>query len=209
MAKKEQKKNSNILTILITLVLMAAIFFILIFATSKGLDIYTKHDESVIVPNIKGQQEATAAQTLRSKDLGYEIVDSVYRADAQPGSVIEQIPKEDSKVKRGRTIYLVIQAKGKQMVSIPALKDYSRRQAEAQLQGLGFSNISIIEEPSEFKGIVIKVLYRGQEVTPGATIPKGSRIELVVGAGGGVSDEFYNDSINQNNQKPPVDESFF
>lgn len=210
MAKKEKKNTiQRFSPILISLLAMIGISLILIFITLQVLDIYTKHDESVLVPDVKGSQEAAAADILLKSELGYEIVDSVYRADAKAGAVLEQIPKENTKVKRGRTIYLIIQAKGKQMVSIPPLKDYSRRQAEAQLQALGFTNISIIEEPSQFKGLVIRVLYRGNELESGASIPKGSRIELVVGAGGGIDDEMLEDSENQLNQTPPVDESFF
>ncbi len=210
MAKKEKKNIiQRFSPILISLLAMIGISLILIFITLQALDVYTKHDESVLVPDVKGSQEATAADILLKSELGYEIVDSVYRADAKAGAVLEQIPKENTKVKRGRTIYLIIQAKGKQMVSIPPLKDYSRRQAEAQLQALGFTNISIIEEPSQFKGLVIKVLYRGNELESGASIPKGSRIELVVGAGGGIDDEMLDDSDSQLNQTPPIDESFF
>lgn len=210
MAKKEKKNIiQRFSPILISLLAMIGISLILIFITLQALDVYTKHDESVLVPDVKGSQEAAAADILLKSELGYEIVDSVYRADAKAGAVLEQIPKENTKVKRGRTIYLIIQAKGKQMVSIPPLKDYSRRQAEAQLQALGFTNISIIEEPSQFKGLVIKVLYRGNELESGASIPKGSRIELVVGAGGGIDDEMLDDSDSQLNQTPPIDESFF
>ncbi|WP_101689625.1 PASTA domain-containing protein [Dysgonomonas massiliensis] len=210
MAKKEKKNIiQRFSPILTSLLAMIGISLVLIFITLQALDVYTKHDESVLVPDVKGSQEATAADILLKSELGYEIVDSVYRADAKAGAVLEQIPKENTKVKRGRTIYLIIQAKGKQMVSIPPLKDYSRRQAEAQLQALGFTNISIIEEPSQFKGLVIKVLYRGNELESGASIPKGSRIELVVGAGGGIDDEMLDDSDSQLNQTPPIDESFF
>lgn len=210
MAKKEKKNIiQRFSPILISLLAMIGISLVLIFITLQALDVYTKHDESVLVPDVKGSQEAAAADILLKSELGYEIVDSVYRADAKAGAVLEQIPKENTKVKRGRTIYLIIQAKGKQMVSIPPLKDYSRRQAEAQLQALGFTNISIIEEPSQFKGLVIKVLYRGNELESGASIPKGSRIELVVGTGGGIDDEMLDDSDSQLNQTPPIDESFF
>lgn len=210
MAKKEKKNIERFKPILISLLAMIGISLFLIFITLQVLDVYTKHDESVLVPDVKGAQEGAAANMLNKNDLGYEIVDSVYRADTKPGTVLEQIPKENTKVKRGRTIYLIIQAKGKQMVSIPPLRDYSRRQAEAQLQSLGFNNINIIEEPSQFKGLVIRVLYRGNEIEAGASIPRGSRIELVVGAGGGIDDEMSDEnSEDQTNQTPPVDETFF
>lgn len=207
MTKKETKNTWRLKPIFVSLLAMIGIGLILTFITLKGLDIYTKHDESILVPNVKGSQEDMAANILHKSELNYEIIDSVYRTNGKPGAILEQIPKENSKVKRGRTIYLIIQAKGKQMVSIPTLKDYSRRQAEAQLQALGFPNITVIEEPSQFKGLVIKVLYRGREIGAGASIPKGSKIELVVGAGGGISEDM--DDEDQINQTPPVDESFF
>ncbi|MBN9301260.1 MULTISPECIES: PASTA domain-containing protein [Dysgonomonas] len=170
------------------------------------LNFYTKHNESITVPTVKGLQVQDAAGILESSDLRYEISDSIFQAEGAPGSIIEQIPKEQSKVKKGRTVFLVIKAKGVQLVSVPELKDYSRRQAEAQLASLGFNKITIQEVPAAYKGLVISISYRGKQLTPNQKIPKGSPLVMTVGAGGDVSE---GDSISEQSDSQDIEKSFF
>lgn len=170
------------------------------------LNFYTKHNESITVPTVKGLQVQDAAGILESSDLRYEISDSIFQAEGAPGSIIEQIPKEQSKVKKGRTVFLVIKAKGVQLVSVPELKDYSRRQAEAQLASLGFNKITIQEVPAAYKGLVISISYRGKQLTPNQKIPKGSPLVMTVGAGGDISE---GDSISEQSDSQDIEKSFF
>jgi len=182
---------------------MAAVAVALIVVVLIGLNFYTKHNESVIVPSVKGLQVQEAADVLRSANLNYEISDSVFQAEGVPGAIIEQVPIGESNVKKGRTVFLIIKAKSVQMVAIPELKDFSRRQAEAQLNSLGFTKITIVEVSSIYKGLVISVSHKGKELVPGQKIPKGSPLTLTVGAGGESAEE---DSITENQA---VEESFF
>ncbi|WP_308599946.1 PASTA domain-containing protein [uncultured Dysgonomonas sp.] len=170
------------------------------------LNFYTKHNESITVPTVKGLQVQDAAGILESSDLRYEISDSIFQAEGAPGSIIEQIPKEQSKVKKGRTVFLVIKAKGVQLVSVPELKDYSRRQAEAQLASLGFNKVTIQEVPAAYKGLVISISYRGKQLTPNQKIPKGSPLVMIVGAGGDISE---GDSITEQSDSQDIEKSFF
>ena len=170
------------------------------------LNFYTKHNESITVPTVKGLQVQEAAGILESSDLRYEISDSIFQAEGAPGSIIEQIPKEQSKVKKGRTVFLVIKAKGVQLVSVPELKDYSRRQAEAQLASLGFNKVTIQEVPAAYKGLVISISYRGKQLTPNQKIPKGSPLVMTVGAGGDISE---GDSITEQSDSQDIEKSFF
>lgn len=185
------------------ILLMIAAGFILVIIVLFFLSIYTKHDESVVVPAVKGLQVEDAEGILKAANLQYEVVDSIFTTGGVPGAITEQTPKEQSKVKEGRTIFLTIQAKGIQMVAIPELKDYSRRQAEAQLNSLGFDKIIIDEVPSAYAGIVISVSYKGQTLSPNQKIPKGSTLRMTVGAGGEVLEDSIPDADTN------IDESFF
>lgn len=184
-----------LLMIIVSCVLVAIVLFI--------LNVYTRHNESVDVPAVKGLQIEEARGILNSASLECEVVDSIFVTGGIPGAVIEQTPKEASKVKEGRTVFLTIQAKGIQMVAIPELKDYSRRQAEAQLNSLGFDKIVINEVPSAYAGIVISISYKGKELSPNQKVPKGATLRMTVGAGG----ESGLDSIPE--QETNIDESFF
>ncbi len=185
------------------ILLMIAAGFVLVIIVLFFLSIYTKHDESVVVPAVKGLQVEDAEGILKDANLQYEVVDSIFTTGGVPGAITEQTPKEQSKVKEGRTIFLTIQAKGIQMVAIPELKDYSRRQAEAQLNSLGFDKIIIDEVPSAYAGIVISVSYKGQTLSPNQKIPKGSTLRMTVGAGGEVLEDSIPDADTN------IDESFF
>lgn len=185
------------------ILLMAVVAVLLIIAVLIGLNFYTKHNESVTVPSVKGLQIEEAASVLRSANLNYQISDSVFQAEGAPGAIIEQIPASESNVKKERTVFLIIKAKSVQMVAIPELKDFSRRQAEAQLNSLGFTKITIDEVSSIYKGLVISVSHKGKTLVPGQKIPKGSPLTLTVGAGGESAEE---DSVLENQA---VEESFF
>ncbi len=204
------KKDKNIVLRFLTniyvknILLMASIFLILVAIILVILGIYTRHDESITVPLVKGLQVEDAKGILKSSNLHYEVVDSIFKIGGVPGAIIEQTPKEQSKVKEGRTVFLTIQAKSVQMVAIPELKDYSRRQAEAQLNSLGFDKIIIDEVPSAYAGIVISVGYKGQVLSPNQKVPKGATLRMTVGAGG-ESDENNNTEENDTN----IDETFF
>jgi len=205
---KDEKKKNIVIRLLSNIyvrniLLMIVVFVALVAVILLALNIYTKHDKSITVPSVKGLQIEEAGSILASSGLEYEISDSIFQTGGTPGAVLEQVPKGESKVKEGRTIYLIIQAKGIQMVPVPELKDFSRRQAEAQLNSLGFDKIVIEEVSSPYAGIVISVSYKGQELRPNQKVPKGSTLKMVVGAGG----EPLEDSIE--NSEIKIEDSFF
>lgn len=219
MAKKE--KNKSFLSSLIsnpfvrTIVLMAIISGALVALFLYGLNVYTKHGEAVAVPSVKGMQESEAAQVLRKASLGYEIIESVYLTDGTPGAIIDQIPEEGSNVKKERVIFLTIQAKDVEMVTIPSLVDFSQRQAIATLHSLGFMKVAVEEIPSAYRGLVLDVKYKGKSVELNNKVPKGHPLTLIVGAGGEVViDSLIDiipdvDALDSHDNAPTVDNSFF
>lgn len=218
MAKKKKKKSVISNQYLRTLLAMGIIVCLVIALVLFGLNAYTKHGEAVAVPSVLGMQEAEAAAILKKSSLRYEIVDSVFLTNGIPGAITDQVPEQESNVKKNRTIYLTMQAKGVEMVTIPPLKDFSQRQAIATLNSLGFTNISIKEAPSAYRGLVIDVTYRGKSLGANAKVPKRDPISLTVGAGGEVlidslidfipEIEGY-DNYQRNTEEPLVDDSFF
>lgn len=185
------------------LLLMVVVFLALVAIVLIALKFYTKQNESVSVPPIKGLQVEEAAGILKASSLGYEVIDSLFVAGGIPGAIVEQIPKEESSVKRGRIIFLVVQAKNVQMVAIPELKDFSQRQAEAQLNSLGFTNIVVAEVPSQYRGIVVSIEYKGRPLSAGQKVPKGSTLRLLVGSGGAESQS------DENQEEINVEKPFF
>ncbi|MDU1905112.1 MAG: PASTA domain-containing protein [Dysgonomonas sp.] len=163
--------------------LMAIVAIVLLGLVLLALNVYTRHNDSREVPDLKGMQVEDAAAIVLSSDLKYEVVDSIYQKDGIPGAILEQIPKGKSKVKEGRTIYLTIQSVNEPQIAIPDLVDASLRQSETLLRTLGFTNINIEYIPSEYQGLVYSVEYKGNKLVAGQKIPKGATLTLKVGDG--------------------------
>ena len=188
---------------------MIIVVLVVVFGVLFWLDGYTRHDQAVTVPLLKGLQVEEAGAILRSANLNYEVVDSIYEKRGVPGSVLEQIPVEDSNVKEGRTVYLIVQAKAQQLVAVPDMADYSQRQAEALLNSLGFTNIKIEEVSSDYKGLVISIEYKGLTLAGGQKIPKGAVLLMKVGDGIGSAGYTSDSTSTEDNETPPITDPLF
>lgn len=186
----EKKEKKNIIVRFLTniytknILLMAIVFLVIVFVVLFGLDRYTQHGEEVVVPETKGLQVKEAINLLNSKGLRFDTIVANVRADVAPGAVYDQVPKGNSKVKKGHIIYLSIYSKDGALVAVPSVKGFSLRHAEQQLKQRGF-NVTVTMEPSPYKDIVLETQYRGKEIESGMKISRGSSITLIVGSGTG------------------------
>ena len=140
--------NSRLIKILknpivISLLLAILILWGLIYGTLVWLDIYTRHNEAVVIPDVKGMTMEEAAPFLAEKGIRYNIIDSVFSKDVDPGAIVEIVPTPGSKVKEGRIVFVTINAKTSQMARIPEVQDLSFRQAYALLTSIGFKSIEV------------------------------------------------------------------
>lgn len=159
-------------------------FLIIVF---YSLRFYTHHGESVPVPKLKGLPIEMAIQQLEAQGFRYQI-DSVYQLDKQPGIVIEQDPDPNTSVKLNRTIYLTIITRLAPNVRFPEIngKTYLEVAATLSNYGLKLGDTSYVSDVA--KDVVLKFIYGGRELQAGQEIPKGSRIDLVLGDGRGASE---------------------
>lgn len=168
-------KHLLLLVIVVVLLFMGLIFW---------LDNYTRHNEQKLVPDVIGMTEENAATLILGRELNFEVVDSVYRTGALPGAIVDQDPKADSFVKKERKIYLIINAKAAQMTKLPEVVDLSLRQAQTLLAGADFKIKEVIYQPSDYRDLVLEVLYDDKIVNAGEEIPTYSELILHVGDGG-------------------------
>src|ERR1035438_8572825 len=115
----------------------ATVIFLLMFCIYKYLDSYTKHGETITVPDLRGMTPDKLPDFLAEKHLKYIIIDSVFLAKKQKGMVVEQDPLPNEKVKENRTIYLTINKLVPTQVKFPALEDYSYPYVIAYLETYG------------------------------------------------------------------------
>ena len=182
-AKKNLTKSLFNYSITKNIILIIATGIALLIITLVLLNIYTRYNKSVDVPQVKGLQLKEAKVLLKSQGLKFVVVDSLYDKKAVPGSIIEQVPSAKSRTKSGREVFLTIYSINPPELAIPGLVDYSYRQAEALLISMGFEQIAIQEVPSEYKGLVKAIEYRGKTLQPDEKIPAGSPLTLIVGSG--------------------------
>ena len=166
--------------------LLGAILLIvlLLWLLVSQLNNYTLHGEVVEVPNLSGLTIEEASKIISEKELRYTILDSMYSQTGKKGSIFEQEPKPNSKVKRNRMIYLYVIAHSNEKVTMPTITDVSVRQAKAMLEAskLRVGNIQYVPNPA--KGLVIRQKIRGNDIKAGVLITVGTSIDLEVGQGG-------------------------
>lgn len=152
-----------------------------------SLQFYTRHNETYPVPELKGLNVDEAIRLLKSQDFEYEL-DSIYQVDAEPGLVIDQDPKASTKVKKNRTLYLTIITRSAPEVAFPELIDKTLIESKALLNSYGLKLGDTIYRSDIAKDVVLNTLFAGQPIQAGRVIPKGSRIDLVLGNGLGGSE---------------------
>lgn len=169
--------------VVINLLLAVVITIGVIFGVLAWLDHYTRHNQAVVVPDVKGLTVSEAAQFFESNGLRYNVIDSVFAKDAAPGSIVELVPSAGSKVKEGRIVFITVNALTSQMATLPEVEDLSFRQAYALLKAAGFTNIEIIYKPGEYKDLALGIETNGKLLTPGEHVPLTAPLELLVSNG--------------------------
>lgn len=165
----------------------ALLFLALVFGfTYKYLGVYTRHGSSVSVPDLRGMPVGRVEEFLKNKNLKFAVSDSnIFDLDRPPGTVIEQDPAPNEKVKESRTIYVSISRSTPPGVKVPDLLDNSLRQAEAILRSYGLKTGQLIYKPDLAKNAVLEMQIRGNAIEKGTEVPKGTAIDLVLGDGFG------------------------
>jgi beta-lactam-binding protein with PASTA domain len=156
---------------------------LLIFLVLQGIDVYTQHGKSVLVPNLKGMNEEEAQVMLNNRGLDCVVVDSGYDKNKPSGCILEQNPSDGQHVKKGRTIYLTINSLTMPMQTIPDVADNSSvRQATAKLISAGFQLTANESIPGQLDW-VYGIKYNGRQLMLGEKVPTGATLTLVVGNG--------------------------
>jgi beta-lactam-binding protein with PASTA domain len=170
--------------LLYNILIAIGITAVLLFFVNYGLKIYTRHGQTMKVPDVRGINFDAATDTLEKYHLDYEIMDSAYMPDKPALSIIEQNPKPETVVKSGRTIYLTVNASSAPLAEVPDLVGKSSyKYARIQLEGLGFKVADPIYKPDPHRDALLSMLVDGKPLKVGAKISKGKTITLVLGQG--------------------------
>ena len=156
---------------IISLVLMVIVTCGIFYGVLSWLNTYTRHNQAIVVPDVKGMKLEDAIPFLENNHLRYNVVDSVFSKDVSPGAIVEVVPSVGSKVKEGRILFVTINALTSQMAMIPDIEDQSFRQAYALLRARGFNSVEIEYIAGEYKDLAVAVEHNGRTLTKGELMP--------------------------------------
>jgi beta-lactam-binding protein with PASTA domain len=161
-----------------------------------SLGYYTRHGQGIPVPTLKGLTVNKATEILSEQGFGVPQIDSVYVPDEPPGTIVEQDPDPGTNVKADRVIYLTMVTVLAPPVSLPDLEDDNYMEAVATLSNYGLKVGDTSSRP-DIANHVLEVRFSGQVIKAGTKIPKGSKLDLVIGNGAGASEVDIPDLTNQ------------
>ncbi len=155
----------------------------LVYGALRWLDVYTRHGEAVEVPDVKGLKMDEATGVLEQSGLQYNVIDSVFSKDVEPGAIVELVPSAGQKVKKGRIVFITVNALTSQMATIPEVEDLSLRQAYALLKARGFERIDVEYVAGDYKDLAVAVELRGRVLKKDEHVPLTAPLVLKVSSG--------------------------
>lgn len=181
MSEKTEKKGFFSNWIVRNLLIAAILVATLIVGAIVFLNVVTKHNQVLIVPDFSNMTVAEAEYAAEQAGMRVEVTDSVYAKRMRKGAVRDQNPAPGAKVKEGRRISLTINALNSKKVTMPNLVGLSMRQAMAELQSRGLVLGKLVYVEDMATNNVIRQLRGNKEIAPGKSIETETVIDLVVG----------------------------
>ncbi|MGB0374362.1 MAG: PASTA domain-containing protein [Flavobacteriaceae bacterium] len=171
-------------TFFLSLLQAGAIGVGLVFLLFLVLHFHTRQNNLIKVPDLHQIPLAEAENLLSDLRLNFEVIDSTqFNPEIAPLSVIEHQPRADDEVKRGRKIYLTLNPSTYRKVSVPNVVQVTYRNAASSLRAVGLEVGNISYRNNIGKDMVLALRFEGDEIDPGAKIPKSSKVDLVLGNG--------------------------
>lgn len=180
----KSKAFLNILTsrkFIIHYILALVSIILIISAIFIFLRITTDHGEAFSVPDFSGLTLEQSLKIAKTKNLRIEIIDSVYSGPGRRGTVLDQNPPPDFKVKSNRKIFITIKSIVPRIILMPDFIHTTLVQAKADIETYGLRIGKLSYEPSIYDNVVLEQKYKNKSIKPGDEIPQGAEIELVLG----------------------------
>ncbi len=167
---------------------LAAALLLVFFGFRSCLSLYTHHGEAIILPIFEGKQLEEAKRIAKDRGLKIEVTKGAFDPDRDPGLVVAQQPKAESRVKRNRTVYLTVLSDEAPMVRLPSLVgSYDYEQYTRRLDPLKISYYIAeqVYDPKQEENSILHFFYdeqkiEDQDLRKGIKVPQGARLGFVV-----------------------------
>ncbi len=170
------------------LLIVLALSSILYMSFFVSLRYITHHGEELKIPQVIGKDMHTAISILQAMTFDV-LVDSTYEPKLKPFTVLRQMPDSGSAVKKGRVVFITVNKAIPPQTPMPDLagSGMSFRSAEMMLRNTKLLLGDTLHKPFIAKDAVMQQLYKGKDIKAGELIPMGSKIDLVIGDGLGIT----------------------
>lgn len=166
---------------------MIVVVVVLIGAAWVGLDIYTKHGEAVVVPEVRFKSMVEARRALESQGLVVVVTDTGYVKSLPADYVLEQSPVSGEKVKPGHVVSIIVNASRTPTLTLPdIIQNSSLREAVVKLKAMGFK-VGTPQYIDGEKDWVYGATVNGRPVMAGDRVP--IDVEIILQAGSGMASE--------------------
>jgi len=154
-------------------------FTILLIFDNAIMPWYTKHGEALAIPAVVAQRFDVAKETLKRHDLIAVKIGEKNDSNLPFGYVVEQNPKAERLVKKGRRVYLTISV-GEREIEAPKLIGLSETNALERIKSFGLQAGEVFYQfvPNELPDVVIE-----QSAMPKERVKASERINITVSLG--------------------------
>lgn len=143
------------------------------------MPLYVRFNQVNYVPDVRGKRLERAREGIEAEGFRFNVQDTVFTNKFRSGTVVDQYPAPDSRVKPGRTIRLKI-SQPEKLVLIPNLIGQSQRSAELALRQLSLLVDTVYTEynPDYPRGTVAWQFPKG-----GDHLKKGLGVQITISKG--------------------------
>ena len=152
-SKTDDSKKKKKIAIIIGI---AAAAILILFGILYVSGIIGGSGKEVVVPDVKGMSYSEAKEVLEEKGLKIEKADEpIASQKIEKGKIVSQTPSKNSKVKKGRTVRVILSA-GNTELKVPDLKGLSYNEAKTLLSemGLQISKGDEVDSDSISEGLI-------------------------------------------------------
>ncbi|SHN88027.1 serine/threonine protein kinase [Geodermatophilus obscurus] len=173
-AARKRRRNRIIAAVIAGVLVLGGVIAVALLIGSDGAEEPTETPTAtqVSVPNMAGQDQATATQTLEAAGLTVGTVTTQVTDDeSQIDTVLGTDPASGTQVDRGSTVDLVVGV-GPDTIEVPAVIGLDVDRAEATLANAGFDDVQTeeIDSLSPVDQVVDVTPGEGQAVDPTTTV---------------------------------------
>lgn len=144
------------------------------------MPIWTRHDASVEVPDVRELSQGDAENVLLLAGLEGEYKDQPYNPNVPADVVVDQSPAAGTAVKPGRRIYYYVNVSPKQLVAVPDVTSLSEGKAREDVgdRGLVVDRVEMDSVRTPYENTVTR-----QSPAAESRVPVGTRVTLWISPG--------------------------